>query len=82
MKRIIFLFVTCIILTTSSAFASESVGTVGTTDVSTGLNFTLACNPASVSNGTVNVSTCTITCDSGFQLSGQSCVAVSTGGGG
>ncbi len=78
MKRILFLVLACVMLSGTSAFASESVGTVGTSDVSTGLGFTLACNPASVSNGTVNASTCAITCNSGFQLSGQACAAVST----
>jgi hypothetical protein len=34
------------------------------------------CNPSSVTNGTVNQSNCTITCNSGYTLSGSSCVAV------
>lgn len=63
-------------------FASETTGTLDTSNVSTGLQFQLACNPASVANGTINATTCAITCNSGFTLSSQSCVAQSTGGGG
>ena len=45
--------------------------------------YTLVCATASVSNGTVSAyPTCAITCNSGYTLSGSSCVAVSTGGGG
>mgnify|MGYP001610878341 CR=1 FL=1 len=35
----------------------------------------VVCNPASVANGAVDSSTCAITCDSGYTLSGATCVA-------
>ena len=39
------------------------------------------CSTSSVSNGSIN-SSCTITCDSGYNKSGNTCVAQSGGGGG
>ena len=38
----------------------------------------LACDPSSVTNGTVNVTTCVITCDSGYTKSGNVCNANAT----
>ncbi|KKQ60552.1 MAG: hypothetical protein US81_C0017G0002 [Parcubacteria group bacterium GW2011_GWE2_38_18] len=41
------------------------------------------CSPLTVSNGTVAAyPTCTITCNSGYSLSGSSCVAIASNGGG
>jgi hypothetical protein len=45
--------------------------------------YTLVCATASVSNGTVSAyPTCAITCNSGYTLSGSTCVASGGGGGG
>ena len=65
----------------SSAFATEVSGTLSTGVSTSGLNFSLPCNPVSVSNGTVNAQTCAITCTSGYTLSGNTCIAPTSGGG-
>lgn len=45
--------------------------------------YTLQCSTTSVSNGSVaSYPTCTITCNSGYSLSGNSCIASGGGGGG
>ena len=75
MKKILFILVANIALFTGTVFASESVGSIST-GISTGLDFTLPCNPVSVLNGSVNPQTCTITCNSGYTLSGTTCNAV------
>lgn len=67
--------------------ASEISGSIGT-DLETGLTGNVPnCNPLSVSNGSVaSYPSCTISCDSGYILSGSSCIKNSTssgsGGGG
>lgn len=38
----------------------------------------LACNPSSVANGTVDATTCVITCNSGYTKSGTICIATSS----
>jgi hypothetical protein len=60
---------------------SEASGSIST-GISTGLNLSIPCNPATVANGSVNAQNCSITCNGGFQLSGVSCNAISSGGGG
>ncbi|MDD3302142.1 MAG: S-layer homology domain-containing protein [Candidatus Gracilibacteria bacterium] len=40
------------------------------------------CDPATVSDGSVDSSSCNITCNSGYNLSGISCIRSSSGGGG
>jgi len=45
--------------------------------------YTFTCSTSSVSNGTVGAyPTCSISCNSGYTLSGSTCVASSSGGGG
>ena len=79
MKKIIigtgiFLFMASQAYAITSPTSSEVGGTIST-GVDTGINFTLPCNPVSVSHGTVNAQTCAITCTSPYILSGNSCVA-------
>jgi len=38
-----------------------------------------SCTPSSVINGQINQSTCTITCNTGYSLSGQQCLDLGTG---
>ncbi|MFA5748187.1 MAG: S-layer homology domain-containing protein [Candidatus Absconditabacterales bacterium] len=69
------------------SLASESLGSInGSNSLSNGIEVTLPCSPASVSNGSVNSNTCVITCNSNYTLSSNSCVANTTsnnnGGGG
>ena len=80
MKKILFASMMFFALI-SLVHAGETTGTI-TTGVSTsGLEFSLPCSPASVSNGSVNAKTCAITCNSGYNLSGSSCVKPSSGWG-
>jgi hypothetical protein len=55
--------------------------------ISDWIQFSLPCNPASVSNGSVNAQTCAITCNAWYTLSWNSCIVTSSswwgwGGGG
>jgi hypothetical protein len=63
----------CSASTCSGKTCSDSCGNLyaGTKSCST-------CSPSSVTNGTVNQSTCAIACNSGYTLSGSSCVASPT----
>lgn len=58
-------------------FADVVSGSLGVSSLSTGINVnTPNCDPLSVSNGTVAAyPDCTVTCNSGYSLSGSSCVA-------
>jgi len=68
----------------SSASATESAWQNLNPSFESGLSGTVSnCNPLSVSNGSVAAyPTCTITCNSGYTLSGSSCVTSGGGGGG
>lgn len=68
----------------SPALATESAWQNLNPSFESGLSGTVNnCNPLSVSNGSVAAyPTCTITCNSGYTLSGSSCVASGGGGGG
>jgi len=64
-------------LKSAACYADDSTGPVAIDA------FSFTCATASVSHGTVSsYSDCDITCDSGYTLSGSSCVASSSGGGG
>jgi len=62
--------------------ASEYNGSIDSSNgISTnGLEVTLPCSPSSVSNGSVNSTTCAITCNTNYTLSSNQCTA-SWGGG-
>ena len=61
-----------------ACYADNTQGPVSATKT-----YTLACATSSVSNGIVGAyPSCTITCNSGYTLSGSSCVTSSGGGGG
>jgi len=61
-----------------ACYADDTQGPVSATKT-----YTLSCATSSVSNGTVGAYPgCTISCNSGYTLSGSSCVASSGGGGG
>lgn len=78
MKNILLLLILSISFSNTS-FAGEVTGTIDTgVSTDSGLNFQLPCSPASVSYWNVNSKTCAITCDSWYQLSGSSCVAISS----
>ncbi len=80
MKKFIILAI--LLLCSNMVYASsETQGDIDP-NVNQGITSELPCSPASVSNGSVNSITCVITCNSGYTLSGESCVAVSSGGGG
>lgn len=64
------------------SLASESVGSINGNGLTNWLEVTLPCSPASVSNGSVNTSTCVITCNTNYTLNNNSCVANEQGGGG
>ncbi|MFA7298862.1 MAG: S-layer homology domain-containing protein [Candidatus Absconditabacterales bacterium] len=68
----------------SIANASEYNGSIDSSDsISTnGLEVALPCSPSSVSNGSVNATTCVITCNSSYTLSSNQCVSNGGGGGG
>jgi len=77
-----FAFIHCVL-------ADVVSGTLGTGSLNTGIDISSPnCNPLNVSNGTVAVyPDCSITCNSGYTLSGSSCivtptVSYSSGGGG
>ena len=85
MQRNILILIASLLLGTSSVWASEITGSINTTNsLSTGIQLSLPCSPVSVANGVVSPQTCAITCNSGFNLSGQSCILpiISGGGGG
>ncbi len=67
----------------SNVFATEKTGNIST-GLDTGVDITTHnCSSLTVTNGTVAAyPTCTITCDTGYNKSGNSCVRRSTGGGG
>lgn len=71
-------------LGSSFASATESSWQNLNPSIETGLSGTAHnCSPLTVTNGTVAVyPTCTITCNSGYSLSGSTCVIISSGGGG
>jgi len=73
-----------IIVGLSPALATESAWQNLNPSFESGLSGTVNnCNPLTVSNGSVAAyPTCTITCNSGYTLSGNSCNANSNGGGG
>lgn len=73
MNKLILSFVLLIWIINIS-FASETTGTIDTWLSTSGLDFSLPCNPTSVSNGSVNAKTCAITCNSGYNISWNSCV--------
>jgi len=58
----------------STSLADEVAGTLSN-GVDQGLTIALPCTPATVSNGSVNVTTCVITCNSHYTLSNNACVA-------
>jgi len=61
-----------------ACYADNTQGPVSATKT-----YTLACATSSVSNGTVSAyPSCAISCNSGYTLSGSSCIASSGGGGG
>jgi hypothetical protein len=66
----------------TQASAAESAWQGLTSGLSSGLSGTVHnCSPLTVANGSVAAyPSCAITCDSGFNLSGQTCVAQSGGG--
>lgn len=66
-----------------AALADEIQGNLGQ-GLETGLTGSVTnCSPLTVTNGSVAAyPTCTITCNSGYSLSGSSCVAAGGGGGG
>lgn len=51
-----------------------TTGTLNNSNIQQWLEVSLPCSPASVSNGTVNSTTCTITCNAGYDKSWNSCV--------
>lgn len=57
--------------------ASEYNGSIDSSNgISTNsLEVTLPCSPSSVTNGTVNATTCVITCNTNYTLSSNQCVA-------
>jgi len=66
------------------AVESDEVSGVLNTGLDTGMEITTQnCNPLTVANGTVaSYPNCTISCNSGYTKSGNSCVAIGGGGGG
>lgn len=73
-----------ILIGSSSAKATESAWQNLNPGFQSGLSGSVTnCSPLTVSNGSVAAyPTCTITCNSGYTLSGSTCVANSGGGGG
>lgn len=72
-------------ITISSTTTLKAISCYPNSQASTVASFayTLQCATTSVSNGTVGAySACTITCNSGYTLSGSTCVASGGGGGG
>ncbi|MDD2565884.1 MAG: S-layer homology domain-containing protein [Candidatus Gracilibacteria bacterium] len=70
---------------TSNIYASEINGSINTNTINNGIQISLPCNISSVLNGHVDSTTCAITCNSSYALSGNSCINVisgSSGGGG
>lgn len=64
-------------ITSIACYGDGSSGPVSTD------TYTLTCAVSSVSNGTVSAyPSCAITCNSGYSLSGSTCVVISGGGGG
>ncbi|MCK9272091.1 chitobiase/beta-hexosaminidase C-terminal domain-containing protein [Candidatus Gracilibacteria bacterium] len=60
-------------------YVTDLVGNVSTGSV----NFTFSCSPSTILNGTIGAyPSCTVSCNSGYNLSGGVCVATSGGGGG
>jgi len=86
-KRLFWAFVllTLPVLWLSITRASITEGTLNNWTISQWLEVSLPCSPASVSNGSVNSNTCTITCNAGYDISWNSCILHQTswwGGGG
>lgn len=64
----------------SFGYTTEVTWTIDTWVSTSWLWFELPCSPASVSNWTVDSSTCVITCDTGYDKSWESCVRQSSWG--
>lgn len=87
MKKIILLVIftifswsICFWATSSSSETTWTISTWIQTD--SWLNFQIPCNPSSVTNWTVSSITCVITCNSWYNLSWNSCIAISSWWGG
>ena len=64
------------------SYATETTWTINTWISTSWLDFNLPCNPASVSNWSVNSQTCIITCNSWYNISWTTCTKSSSWWGG
>lgn len=83
MKKIMIIWL-LLLLSIGFTKASEYNGSIDSSNsISTNsLEVTLPCNPASVNNGSVNATTCAITCNANYTLSSNQCVSAWGGWGG
>ena len=61
-----------------STYATDEIWWTISNGIDQWLTVSLPCSPASVSNGTVNATTCAITCDPNYTLSNNACTAIVT----
>ncbi len=78
-KKIFWLWLVVALAITSgclfTTYATDEIGGTISNGIDQWLTVALPCSPASVSNGTVNATTCAITCSSNYTLSNNACVA-------
>lgn len=64
----------------SFASTDEVIWTINNWTISQWLEISIPCNPLTVSNGSVNSTTCEISCNAGYDKSWNSCIQQSSGG--
>ncbi|MFA7717167.1 MAG: S-layer homology domain-containing protein [Candidatus Absconditabacterales bacterium] len=83
MKKILVIIGLLMLVPIGIALASSYEGDINSSNgLTNGLEVTLPCSPTSVSHGSVNATTCVISCYSNYTLSNSVCVYNGGGGGG